>query len=90
MLDERGCAGVLLHSGKHIPCGKLPASGKERCPRCQKVTDWEAAEPQRRAERRRMRREMRQADEEFLKNSPLRAINPEYGIKPEERRQQRR
>jgi hypothetical protein len=73
-----GCVGVRTPSGVHRPCGKIPAPGSTLCPKCQLLTDDLAGERARRAEKASRTRAFREAREEALSNSPLKAFNPEF------------
>lgn len=75
---ELGCVGVKTPSGKLTPCGKIPATGSDLCPRCQLVAEHQAEAPARRAEKARLTLEARRAKDEELACSPLAALNPKF------------
>lgn len=62
----------------HTFCNKLRQEGSVYCPKHQLFHEDDQKEPERRAAQRKAIREYRQAEQETLALSPLRAHNPEF------------
>jgi hypothetical protein len=87
-----GCIGIKKAGVPLVACGKVPAPGSVRCPRCEVIAAYEANAPVRRAVKARRAAQAREEELAFLASSPLAAVNPEVKFSPaaSERRSSRR
>lgn len=87
-MKATGCPYIVGTHGKGLDsfsefCNRIPAEGSLCCPKHTLMVAEEALEPERIKERARQTRAANKAKAETLKNSPLKAFNPEFD-KPEE------
>jgi hypothetical protein len=64
-----------------VKCKKVRAPGFSMCPHCLEIHKWKEGAARRRGLKAADTRKQKQDDEEFLKTSPLVAVNYEYAPK---------
>jgi hypothetical protein len=86
MKNQAGCPYVVSVSGKgldahDVHCNLIPAVRSAFCPKHVVITDWEKDALKRKVEKQILTRNLKIQAEEELKNSPIRAFNPDFDKK---------